>query len=342
MRRMNRYALEGTSNERGVIAPLVALLMVPLLGMAALAIDTAMMYSEHAQLQNGADASALAIAQQCSQAETACPPDQRTTAAGYANGNALDKHSNVLSAIANATTRRVDVTLQSQMPDGTPHFSLPFAKALGIPSADIRATATAAWEYPSNLKGFPLALSRDCWNLNPATAASAALQKITWKPGTTCTNDAGHAVPGGWGWLVDTSKTPCEVTTKVGNFASSDPGNNPPKKCHDILEGWIASLKAGGKVDVLFPVFDRASGSGNTGTFHIIGYATFRMFGWNFGDAKGPYKFQNTDTTPPMTSNLTCPGIDDRCLIGRFVKFQSSGGGSGGANFGTSSVQLIK
>lgn len=341
MRRLSRTGT-ASKDERGVVAPMTAMLMTALLGMAALAVDTAMIYSEHAQLQNGADAAALAIAQQCSKAPTPCASGQGAAAAGYANGNALDNRSNVLNATADATARTVEVTTQSQMADGTNHFSLQFAKALGISSADLRATATASWGYPSKNAGFPLALSQECWKLGPAASATMTLQKIMWRPGTTCTNDAGHTVPGGWGWLNDTSAAPCEATTTVGNYASSNPGNNPPKMCKDILKVWVDTLTAGGTINVLFPVFDTASGSGNTGVFHIVGYATFRIFGWNFGDAKGSYKFRNTATDPYMNDKLACAHIDDRCLIGAFVKFETSGGGGGGLNFGTSSVSLIK
>ena len=47
-------------DERGAVAVMVALLMVPLIGFAAIAIDVAAMWSERQQLQNGADAGALA------------------------------------------------------------------------------------------------------------------------------------------------------------------------------------------------------------------------------------------------------------------------------------------
>ncbi|MFH5878250.1 pilus assembly protein TadG-related protein [Arthrobacter sp. NA-172] len=53
------------SGEHGAVAVLIALLMVVLLVFAALAIDVGSMYAEKAQLQNGADAAVLAIAQDC-------------------------------------------------------------------------------------------------------------------------------------------------------------------------------------------------------------------------------------------------------------------------------------
>ena len=59
-------------NERGGISVMVALLMVVLLGAAAVAIDTGLIYAERAELQNGADAAALAIAEECANDELVC------------------------------------------------------------------------------------------------------------------------------------------------------------------------------------------------------------------------------------------------------------------------------
>lgn len=341
MRGLSRPRTPGPKDERGVIAPLTAFLMTAVLGMSALVVDTALMYSEHAQLQNGADAAALAIAEECSKAATPCPSDQRAAAAGYADGNALDNRSNVLSAVADATARTVDVTTQSQMPDGTNHFSLHFAKVLGISSTDIQATATARWTYPNKGTGFPLAISQECWNFAPATATTFTLQKITWKPGTTCTNASGSQIPGGWGWLANTADNSCEVSTQVGDYASSNPGNDPPRTCAAVLQKWIDTLTANEKVYVSFPVFSTASGAGNTGTFKIVGYATFRIFGWNFGSSS-PYYFRIDAKDPDMTKKLSCTDGGERCIIGGFVQYQTSEGGGGGPNFGTTRVSLIK
>jgi hypothetical protein len=130
--------------------------------------------------------------------------------------------------------------------------------------------------------------------------------------------------------------------TAVGSLTSSNPGNNFPKTCKTILQGWIDTLTAGGTVQATFPIFDTASGGGNTGVFHIVGYATFRILGWHFGNATGPYEFRDKATDPSMNANLACSGGSDRCIIGEFVKFQTSDGGSGGENFGTSNVSLTK
>lgn len=341
MRGLNRAVAAGTVDERGVIAPMTAFLMVAMMGMAALVVDTGMMYSEHAQLQNGADSSALAIARVCAgdPASVDCQKE-KDAASVLASANALDGATEVVHAEVKDQTANVEV--QSLDTTGKKRFSLVFARALGIDDVDIRAAATAKWTFPSSGRGFPLAISQKCWDFAPVAPTALTLQKITWKPSTSCTNASGTQVAGGWGWLTNTAEKPCEATTKVGDFATSNPGNDPPKTCETVLQGWIDTLTAGGKVQVSFPIFDLASGSGNTGTFRITGYATFRIFGWKFGESAGPYKFRNEAKDPYMNNKLACSDGGDRCIIGGFVKYQTSGGGDGGLNFGTSSVSLIK
>ncbi len=51
--------------ERGATATVVAFALIPLLGAGAIAVDVGALYAERAQLQNGVDAAALAIAATC-------------------------------------------------------------------------------------------------------------------------------------------------------------------------------------------------------------------------------------------------------------------------------------
>lgn len=328
-------------SERGVAAPITAFLMVFLLGMAAFAVDVGSMYSEHAQLQNGADAAAIAIAQYCSkQPAGTCSADQTAYAAQFANGNTLDSHGQAI--VATVTGNTVDVTVQAQDPSASNHFSLVFARALGIQTADIRASAQAKWVPLSGGGAFPLAISDSCYNLSSASQ-SAEVQKISYKPGGTCTGPSGTQIPGGWGWLAQSSQ--CYASTQLGNNnIGSDPGNNPPFLCKDVLQGWQDTILSGGDVNVTFPVFDDATNQGKNGTFHIIGYATFKIWGWKFGNSS-PYEFRNKTSDPNMTSSLACAGGQDRCVIGQFIKYQtidSAGSGGGGTDLGTENIGLSK
>src|SRR5688572_17162621 len=61
-------------NEDGAVLVFVALILVVVIGFGAIAVDAGALYQEHRELQNAADAAALAVAQSCSEAEvqTAC------------------------------------------------------------------------------------------------------------------------------------------------------------------------------------------------------------------------------------------------------------------------------
>ena len=71
-------------HERGATAVLFALLLVPMLGFAAIAVDVGALYAERARLQVGADAAAIAVAQDCSRGNCG---DMLATAQGLITAN---------------------------------------------------------------------------------------------------------------------------------------------------------------------------------------------------------------------------------------------------------------
>ncbi len=74
-------------DDAGAVIVWVALMMVVLLGMGALVIDVGQLYAERRELQNGADAAALAVAQDCAGGDCL---DETATAGTYADDNAHD------------------------------------------------------------------------------------------------------------------------------------------------------------------------------------------------------------------------------------------------------------
>jgi Flp pilus assembly protein TadG len=76
-------------DERGAVAVIVALLLgTVLLGLGAVVIDVGQLYQERAELQNGADAGALAVAKSCATGGVCTASGALTTAGTYANENA--------------------------------------------------------------------------------------------------------------------------------------------------------------------------------------------------------------------------------------------------------------
>lgn len=334
MRRLMKNMRSQSSGERGAAGVTVAIMMLVLVGAGAMAVDVGQIYSERAQLQNGADAGALAVALSCKQGTC-----NSALADSLANSNSID----AASTAAVDLTVPTQVTVTTSTKNGSSSFLTNlFANAINAGPVTVGAQAVAGFGVPGSGSGFPLALSDNCFNLSSGSQ-TAEVQKMSYKPGGTCTGPSGTQIAGGWGWLDESS--PCNAVTHVGtNDMGSDPGNNPPTGCETILGAWKDTLSAGGEVKVLFPVFDEATGTGQNGSFHIIGYATFKIWGWKFGN-NGVYEFRNKSTDPGMTSDLACSAGNDRCVIGQFVEFAAIGSGSavpGGADLGTSEIRLIK
>lgn len=337
-----RWMTSDADKERGATGVLVAVMMLVLVGAGAMAVDVGQIYAERAQLQNAADAGAMAAAQQCHRTPAACTNVQALKwAQELSGGNSNDGATNVDSVDLSVAKQ---VTVVTSTRSGSNAF-LPklFASALKAPPVKVGAHATASMAPPTGGSSFPLAISDKCFNLSTASPMGQ-VQKISYKPGGTCTGPSGTQIPGGWGWLDQDS--PCEAVTKLGsNDLGSDPGNDPPAGCSEVLIRWAKTITGGGEVHVAFPIFDDATNKGQNGTFHITGYATFKIWGWKFGN-NHEYEFRNTKNDPDMTASLACKEGNDRCIIGQFVKFESidswTGGGGTGTDFGTVDIKLIK
>ncbi|MDQ0731396.1 TadE/TadG family type IV pilus assembly protein [Arthrobacter sp. B1I2] len=322
------------TSERGAISVIVAIMLVVLLGSAAVAVDVGVMYSEHSQLQSGADAAAIGMAQKCARkaTDTLCSTTS-TLAATLADQNALDGMSNVRSIALDTTTRKVTVNTTAKG-NGAPadSVSLYFADVLGIPTAKVGASASAAWGSPkAGRTAFPLAFSI-CQVKDNIDGGLQLLQDHGQNANADCNyGPSGAAVDGGFGWLVqDAGKCGGTIDLAVSE-GGSDPGNNAPGNCSDTLNGWAKDINAGRDVIVLLPVFDKVTGTGNGAIYGLTAFAAFKVTGWKFsgGDGKGlddsslPYTFHNlTSTTTGVTKTTECKG-SCRGIIGKFVTYVS-------------------
>ncbi|WP_256128046.1 pilus assembly protein TadG-related protein [Arthrobacter sp. SDTb3-6] len=317
---------DGIQNERGAVAVIVALSMVVLLGATAFSLDVGAMYAERSQLQNGADAAAIAIAQNC--AAGSCG-DTTTTAQNLANSNANDGASNV-GAIDFPTSTSVHVmTTTKDAATGAGSLALSFAPVLGIRNKTVAADATAGWGYPaSGPDALALAFAPCVFNPN------GTIQVITLSGsgGSKCssTSPSGQVLPGGFGWLADPTGT-CNANVSITSNApvSGNTGVSISAPC-------AASLSNLANKTVLLPVYSDIGGTG-TGAWYVIrGWAAFKVLGWNF---TGPTTNYNNNTYPGATCQNTCKG-----LIGQFISFVSldTNFTTGGPNLGAALVTLTK
>jgi Flp pilus assembly protein TadG len=172
-------------SRRGAVTVLTAILLIPLLAMIAFSLDVAYMVRVKAQLQNAADACALAGALKAMTPQfngiTSSAPGNaivtagRTAAQNFAPSNSAGQVSLTLLSsdttvgyMANPTNQQqtlsawangqplpnaVQVVLRR---DGTANTPVPlfFAKVLGYSNWNCTATATAAYLQASNVTGF--------------------------------------------------------------------------------------------------------------------------------------------------------------------------------------------
>jgi Flp pilus assembly protein TadG len=336
---MRRISAKKGDAERGAAGVLVAVMMLVLIGAGALAVDMGQIYSERAQLQNGADAGALGVAQACH--KTGCTQaEAEEFAAELANGNANDGDANV-SEVDLSVSDQVTVRTTTQNGSSSVLAKL-FASVLNSPAVSVGAHATASIEVPGSGGGFPLALSECQYDLSDAVE-TGILQQIRYKPGMAgCTSTSGHAIPGGFGWL-NQNGGQCRATTDTEDNAAYDPGadypNKPGENCDAVLQGWIDTIQAGDEVLGVFPVYDNAGKDKGKGWFHIRGYATFQMVGWKFGGGSSGPRTYNNSPTPATACVDPCRGI-----IGKFRKFESidafEGNSGTGDDLGTVFIRL--
>ncbi|PVZ60968.1 pilus assembly protein TadG-related protein [Arthrobacter sp. H-02-3] len=327
MRRLGRGIAAGTS-EHGAISVLVAILMVVLLGFAALAVDTGVLYAERTQLRNGADAAAIAVAQKC--AKDVNDPDCSSTstlAAGLANSNAGDGLSNVKSLLLDKNARTVTVVAGAQEAGKQANnVSLFFGRALGFNSTEVNAPSTAKWGSPvAGTTAFPLTFSI-CQVKGHVDGTLQLLQSHGSGANPSCNyGPSGAAVEGGFGWLPNDPGICGGLIDLAVSEGGSDPGNSAPAACDATLQRWAADITAGRDVVVLLPVFNKVTGTGAGAVYGLISFAAFKVAGWSFsGNNSLPDSFHNK--SPDVPSAVKCDG-NCRGIIGSFIQYVSLANG---------------
>lgn len=257
------------------MAVTVALAMVLIMACAALGIDAASIFSDQEQLQNGADAGALAYAESCMRGSCV----DKTNV--YAKANKLD--GNATGAVTAATAGSVSVQVSSLHQNW-------FAGIIGMPTINLKARATATYGLPA---GAPLTFSwcefnKDTGGWNGTVPAKSDEVTISLKSGNayTCvTHNGANVVPGGFGWLVsgqksgDCSTDPTDASVWVPNsdgtfHVDSNTGNKNP-----CTAAYWTALQ--GKT-ILLPIFTTDGGNGNNAWYGIAGMAAFKLTGYCF------------------------------------------------------------
>lgn len=309
-------------DERGAVIVMMTAFVLGMVGMAALVVDVGAILDEKRQLQNGADAAALGVAQKIAQTCSTGPcgaSTLRAVAEGLANNNARDSNSTVdtVSPSFGPQSQRVTVKVSTKERDGGTILPYWFGQAVtGSPGTKLDATAVATWAGLKQATVIPLTLSKSGFDCATGNNTVFGVDKvILFHSQSTATCAPSGALPGGFGWLKDTSPpaNDCTITPSIGNNLQTDSGvPGTPNACNLLpLLG----------TDILVPLFDLAGGSGVNGMFRIYGFAQFHLTGYRFPPAGG-----GAGGVVPCSAPSTCLG-------GRFVKFVGIGE-YGGPNLG--------
>jgi Putative Flp pilus-assembly TadE/G-like len=323
-------------DDAGAVLALVAIMMVVLLGMGALVIDVGQLYVERRELQNGADAAALAVAQDCAGGDCL---DETATARTYANDNARDDQAAVAEVCGSGPGLTPCATPPANAPAGdwvkvdtvTPdddQVDFVFAPILGHDTGKADATAVAAWGAVGKATTLPLIFSA-CEYIElggdvEAGTFPSGLNAIyfhsTTDAGTCPAGPSGADLSGGFGWL--DSSDDCGIDVTADGWVNDKTGNGVPNDCDPST--WR-------NAKVLVPIFDRTNDlTGSNGRYHIVGFTGFRIAGYRFPGHEWDNGYPCG--TPKGGTNYIC---------GEFTQVATTGEIGTGPDYGARAVQMI-
>jgi Flp pilus assembly protein TadG len=322
--------------EDGSIAIMVGLLLVVLVGIGSLVLDVGNLFWERRQLQNSADAAALAAAQDLTSGEDAATAlatartfadENNTRGAHVAPPGSPDPGFFV-------DTNSVTVTAQTGSVAAPGELQSFLASVIGVDTYATEATATASWGFIGGAATVPLTFSRCEWDFMTGGSVAGLPTDVrtvyfhssqTAQSINTCGGPANQDHPGGFGWL-DPQGGQCEAYVENGQVAT-DVGNNVPNECS---AAYLQSLVG---QTVIMPIFSSVTGGpGNNAIYVIDGFAALEVTGFRFS---GNPAYNMPAGNPPCSGN-------DRCIAGRFVNYYTLDDvpTAGGVDFGAVFIGL--
>jgi Putative Flp pilus-assembly TadE/G-like len=354
--------------DEGAVSILIAILATTgvLLGIGALVVDVGQIYAERGQLQNGADAAALAVAQDCIKGTQCTTGAATATASSYADANANDGTSTVdrvcgsgggLSACPSPTgsiydcgaspgsgTTYVEVRTRTRTTGGSsllpPTFSRTLVGNAGYDGASVVACARAAWGPPKAVSTIAMTMSLCEWQAATAGGTTYAppppyppnpptsVERVVRLHGygTECGGGESGMNLPGGFGWVD-SDSSCQVEINVENTYSSDPGVSAPGPCATALQ-----TARDTRAVIYMPVYDGVAGSGTSATYSLIQFAAFVVTGYDLPGFSAPSW---------LTGANHCTG-NDKCVYGFFTQALVPGNEFGaGPPLGASRVVMI-
>jgi Flp pilus assembly protein TadG len=359
-------------DERGAIGVLIAVLIGGgvLFGLGALAIDVGQLYQNRAELQNGADAGALAVADSCALgtcttgiANTYATGNASKLTGGQAGVDLVCGSGSGMSACpspggapydcpANPSggANYVDVYTSTRTPSGTllpPVFARTLTGNSGYVGTRVKACAQAEWGAPSSANTIAFTISACSWYVYTNNGTTFA-QPPPYPPNTPPAASDDHVIfEHGSQGSKTTGCPPYQPsgqdapgnfgwTTDSGNCSvtinNSSYGGSTGASASNDCQTVLANDQAN-KTIVYLPVYSAISGTGNNVSYTLLGFAAFVVTGYHISGAS----FQAKDW---VTNKFPCTG-SNFCISGYFTQgLIPSTGGLGGKGLGASIVKL--
>ena len=355
--------------DRGATLALVVILLTVLLACGAIVIDLGFLYVERRPLQNGADAAALAVAQDCAMGNCF---DEWATARTAASANASTDGFSAVDVVCGggptAATAGlapcvgpnppgitdalgwVKVTTSTLDASGGTQIDFLLDAFVGALSGKtVHATAIAAWGIASRGRVLPFVIPECEFNQLGGSIVNgtvptgevyiyseATSDRRGRRNGTGGDTDApcitettGDTLPGNFGWIDADGE--CLVEVSVGGQPSGDTGNDP----NPIRQNCDPALIQG--AEVLLAVYNDYDAQGTRATYTLVAITAFRITGYYLSGSSWPAGF--TCPPPPGTSGTNTGSL--RCFRGEFTRFSTDGDFGGGYDTGVRSVKMI-
>lgn len=344
--------MKNKKNDEGAVAIIAAVVMSFLcLALLSLVIDVGQVFEERRQLQNGADAAAVAVAQEyLTNGESLGLATAEGIAKDLSNRNARDTTGDIYGVYGTpwGTTgphlkdgydpppadydNYVEVRTKTKSSGGS---VLPFFFSAG--GSTITAVGRASWGFPSGARALAATISGCEWNLytkdrngdgerdygpystDPREnalvlqAGSGANKYVS-----PCSSDPAYKdAPGAFGWLHEDAVTSnqCEADILDGNYLT-DPGANASSDCRSVLYNAWKSGKDGDPQPLYIPVYTSFANSGSKVGYTLEGFAAFVVTGYSLTSGEDQVSWI-TGKTFKQVSSL---GGNPKGIMGYFTK----------------------
>jgi Putative Flp pilus-assembly TadE/G-like len=338
---------------------------VVLLGLCALVIDVGQLYQERAELQNGADAAAIAVAKSC--ALGSCTP---SIAAAYANANAsvLTGHQAAANLVCGsgtlgtcpastglltdcpapppAGTNYVDVHTSTQTAGGGTLLGPTFARVLlgngNYSGTTVLACSQAEWGAPTAAQVTSFTISACEWD-QATSLGTVYAQPPPYPPNSLppssldrvlrlrsgeqqgCGTEPAGSDAPGNFGWTNDPNGTCSLLVNAGTYGVK-PGVSASQACKTALAADQAN-----KTLIFLPVYTTVTGRGRNAVYTLKGFAAFVVTGYSLPGFSAP------DWLNPANN---CRG-SSKCLNGYFtqglIPYTSS---LGGTNLGAVIIRL--